>query len=191
MQTAIIEAEQPGSYQNWGKFMVMRFDRLEWQRKSRVSDTGWPLLREIGWGPYHIIVFDLQTCEGAGFWPGGSAHHDLNKHAIHVCVLFEAFLEWLYKQDLSDFSALPEHVEIECEFGIYGYRRPGIDLVGLTEIAEMRGFTKSRALQLTKDPDFPEPACELAMGRAWHRVEVELFFQRRYPAERTATDVAA
>lgn len=126
MQTKIVEAEQPGSGQNWGKFLVMRPDD-EWRRTSAISGATWPLLREIGWGPDHIIVFDLQTCEGAAFSPGGLARADLNKHRIHVCVLFEAFLEWLYKQDLADLTALPDRVEVDAEFALAGYRRPGQD----------------------------------------------------------------
>lgn len=53
-------------------------------------------------------------------------------------------------------------------------------LVGLTEIAEARGFSKQRALQLSKDPDFPAPIAVLAMGSVWFADDVESFFRRRY-----------
>lgn len=198
MQTKIIEAVQPGTPQNWGKFMLMR-PGVEWQRRSAVSDLtvnpallamlGWEpehihyrsLLAAIGWGPRHVIVFDLQTCEGAAFLPGGRAKADLDKHRIHVCPLFEPFLEWLYQQDLTELAKLPDSVEIEAEFEMAGYRRLGLDLVGLTEIGQMRGFSKSRAGQLSMDPDFPAPAIVLAMGPAWYRHEIKEFFVRRYP----------
>lgn len=128
METKIVEAEQgDGQQLNWGKFLVMRPD-TEWDRRSPVSGLPVPLLAEIGWGPHHVIVFDLQTCEGAAFRPGGSARADLNKHRIHVCVLFEAFLEWLYGQPLDDLSALPDRVELgDVPFAMFGYRRPGAD----------------------------------------------------------------
>ncbi|MEV6401184.1 hypothetical protein AB0M39_41495 [Streptomyces sp. NPDC051907] len=126
MKTRIIEAKQTGDPANWGKFMVMRPDE-EWARRSAIDDNPYgPLLRQCGWGPKHIIVFDLQTCEGAAFRPGGFAKADLNKHRIHVCVLFEAFLTWLYVQDLSDLDRLPDVVELDgVPFELYGYRRPG------------------------------------------------------------------
>ena len=60
----------------------------------------------------HLVVLDLQTGEGAIFMPGGLAAADLDKHGIWVCPLFEPFLAWLYKQDLSDLDALPAVVEI-------------------------------------------------------------------------------
>lgn len=195
MQTKIIEAEQPGDdlFRNWGKFVVMRFDDTEWERQSLVSPLeetpmmralgmGTSLLSQRGWGRDHIIVFDIETCEGAGFAPRGSAHHDLIKHCVWVCPLFEPFLKWLYEQDLTDLDALPDIVQVEAEFDLAGYRRPGIDLVGLTEIAKDRGFSKQRALQFSKQRGFPEPAVELAMGRAWHRIEVDRFFRERYLA---------
>jgi len=203
MQTKIIEAVQPGVPQNWGKFMVMHPD-VEWKRSAAtpgceveaapeiLAMLGWEpehiadrsLLAQIGWGLNHIIVFDLQTQEGAAFFPGGDASHDLSKHRIWVCPLFEPFLIWLYEQDLDELSALPDSVEVEAEFELAGYRREGIeipDFVGLAEIGEMRGFSRQRANQLSKESGFPEPALVLAMGPAWRRGEVEEFFKQRYP----------
>ena len=66
------------------------------------------LLARCGWGPGFVWVLDLQTGEGAFFLPGGNARADLMRHQIHVCVLYEAFLEWLYQQDLTALSALPD-----------------------------------------------------------------------------------
>jgi hypothetical protein len=110
--------------QNWGKFLVMRPEE-EWEYKS-VLQPDFRLLSHIGWAPNHIIVFDLQTCEGAAFRPGGYAKADLNKHRIWVCPMFEPFLEWLYKQEVSDLDALPAHVDLpDAEFQMSGYRRPG------------------------------------------------------------------
>jgi hypothetical protein len=81
----------------------------------------------IGWDSRHIIVFDLQTCEGAAFRPGGNAHYDLDKHQIWVRPLFEPFLEWLYKQpQLNDLTALPDCIDLaDAPFAMAGYRRNG------------------------------------------------------------------
>lgn len=122
MQTKFIEATQP-THQNCGKFMLGRFDHDEWQRRSEIGGGG--MLHERGWSEHHILVLDLQTGEGAMFYPGGLAKSDLEKHQIWVCPMFEPFLEWLYKQDLSDLNALPAQVEIEAPFSMRGYRRPG------------------------------------------------------------------
>jgi hypothetical protein len=124
MQTKIIEAT---NRINWGKFLLGRFDS-EWERQSEVD--GRPLLRSLGWSPAapHLWVLDLQTGEGAYFQaaPYGHAKHDLNKHRIWVCPLFEPFLTWVYVQDLTDLDKLPSMVELPgAESAIYGYRRPG------------------------------------------------------------------
>jgi len=124
MKTKIIEATNGPL--NWGKFMVSRFDH-EWQVASSV-DTRFksPLLQKIGWDRSMIWVADLQTMEAAAFSPGAVARSDLNKHQIWVCPLFEPFLEWLYEQDLSDLSALPDLVDLpSAPFNLRGYRRPG------------------------------------------------------------------
>jgi len=115
---------------NWGKFMLARFDAQEWNRRSPVSESAQPLLREIGWSPAHLWVLDLQTGEGALFRPGGLARADLNKHKIWVCPLYEPFLTWLYTQDTADLSLLPETVELpKADSAIWGYRRPGSEPV--------------------------------------------------------------
>lgn len=126
MQTIFIEATNvDGGGVNWGKFMLARFDVEEWKRQSKIG--GRPMLSERGWTPEHLLVVDLQTGEGAIFAPHGIASCDLNeKHKIWVCPLFEPFLEWLYRQDLSDISKLPGIVKLpKAASALYGYRRPG------------------------------------------------------------------
>ena len=129
MTPKIIEATNHPNGINWGKFLVARFDQNEWTKRSDISKT--PLLRSLGWSEEHLWVLDLQTGEGALFWPGGSAHHDLNKHQIWVCPLFEPFLTWLYQQDLTDLNKLPDIVVLrDAPSALAGYRRPGPGKVG-------------------------------------------------------------
>lgn len=47
-----------------------------------------------------------------------------------------------------------------------------MDLVGLTEIAEMLGVSPQRVDQLAATEAFPEPVAELAAGRVWKRADV-------------------
>lgn len=149
MITKLIEATTKPRYEgdnarNWGKFMVARFD-AEWRRGSEVSELNAPLLGQIGWTPDHIVVFDLQTGEGAIFRPGGYAVADLDKHMMWVCPLFQPFLEWVYKQDLTDLSKLPNCIELPAEFEFFGYRRGGPTGDGHPEYY---------------DPSFPERTCD-------------------------------
>lgn len=125
MKTKIIEATQGVGGPNHGKFLIAHLD-MEWERKSAATGPGRPLLARIGWAPGHIIVFDLQTCEGAAFRPGGIPSADIEKHRIWVCPLFEPLLKWLYEQDLSDLDRLPDSVELRgAPFALRGYRRSG------------------------------------------------------------------
>ncbi len=48
-----------------------------------------------------------------------------------------------------------------------------VDLVGLTEIAELLGVSRQRVDQLAQGDDFPEPVSVLAAGRVWKRADVE------------------
>jgi hypothetical protein len=126
MKTKIIEATNGPL--NWGKFLLGRFD-VEWDVVSAVDVKSIsPLLRTIGTSPHTLWVFDLQTCEGAGFYahPGGVASADLQKHKIWVCPLFEPFLSWLYRQDLRNLDTLPVLVDLDAPFEMRGYRRPGM-----------------------------------------------------------------
>lgn len=48
-----------------------------------------------------------------------------------------------------------------------------LDLVGISEIAEMLGVTRQRVDKLSRtDPAFPEPVAEIRAGRIWLRAEV-------------------
>lgn len=124
MLTKVIEAAHPFPG-NHGKFLLARPDS-EWERRSAVEGGAVPLLHRVGWGVHHLWVLDLQTGEGACFRPGGSAKADLDKHRIWVCPLFEPFLVWLYRQDLTDLDALPDLVELpDAPFAFQGYRRDG------------------------------------------------------------------
>lgn len=123
MITKIIEAtNHAAGGLNWGKFLVGRFDH-EWEYQSQI-DAGRRLLPTVGWSSSTIMVFDLQTGEGGLFSPGGLASADLDKHRIWVCPMFEPFLTWLYKQDLTDLQALPAMVQItNPDSSLWGYRR--------------------------------------------------------------------
>lgn len=123
METVFIEATHGPQGFNHGKFMVGRFTPDEWARRSVVD--GRMLAGTGGWTPEHVLVLDLQTGEGAIFRPGGKASYDLgHKHQIWVCLLYEAFLEWLYQQDLTDLQKLPALVELpDAPAGLHGYRR--------------------------------------------------------------------
>lgn len=125
MKTRFIEATNvEAGGMNWGKFMLARFDEEEWTRRSAVDQR--IQLHARGWTPEHILVMDLQTGEAAMLLPGGSAYHDLEKHAVWVCPLFEPFLRWLYKQDVRDFDKLPALVQIDDPASaLSGYRREG------------------------------------------------------------------
>jgi hypothetical protein len=128
METKFIEAgnRQANDREfNWGKFMVAKFTDEEWLRFSEIGHQSYPLLYQVGWERHHVIVFDLQTCEGAGFRPGGYAKADLDKHRIWVCPLYEPFLAWLYKQKLDNLSALPNVVDLDAPGEYSGYRRSG------------------------------------------------------------------
>jgi hypothetical protein len=126
MKTKFIEAtnaEHGGI--NWGKFLLARFEQAEWDRPSMVDNR--PQLRSRGWTPDHLLVLDLQTGEGALFYPNGCAKADLDKHAVWVCPMFEPFLIWLWTQSVRDLDALPALVHLDAPSASHGYRRPGPD----------------------------------------------------------------
>lgn len=124
MLTKIIEAT---NRVNWGKFLIGRFSEEEWARRCQMdgSNPKRSLLSEIGWDHSNIWVLDLQTGEGACYRPGGLAKADLEKHKIWVCPLYESFLTWLYKQDITNLETLPDVIDLEAESSLYGYRRSG------------------------------------------------------------------
>jgi hypothetical protein len=128
MRTHIIEATN--GMLNWGKFILMIPD-TEWERTAATPgcDSQTSLLAQRGWNrDKDIIVFDLQTCEGAAFSLGGSASRDLEKHRIWVCPLFEPFLTWLYGEPRDKVMALdlPTWVDLpKAAFAFSGHRRSG------------------------------------------------------------------
>src|SRR5688500_5060264 len=99
METKFVEVTN--GEQNWGKFLLLRFD-TEWEYLSALPcfDEGPELvtgrrprlLSSIGWSRDQVWVLDLQTCEGVAVSPGGSAAADLEKHRVWVCPMFEPFL---------------------------------------------------------------------------------------------------
>lgn len=130
MITKVIEVTN--KKMNWGKFLLIRFDE-EWQSWKSQIDSGGFLLRALGWNKDYLWVLDLQTGEGAFFCPSptGLPSHDLDKHKIWVCPLYEPFLGWLYQQDLTDLGKLPAVLDLEdAPFDFRGYRRNGPDPAG-------------------------------------------------------------
>lgn len=124
MRSKIVETTQRSHF-NWGKFLVCEFTEEEWGYRSRVDETT-TLMRACGWRPGILLVVDLQTGEGAVFTPGGSAHADLEKRRVWVCVMFEDFLKYLYGQPQPlELDALPDLVYLDTPGDLYGYRRPG------------------------------------------------------------------
>lgn len=126
MKTKIVEVTN-GPH-NWGKFLLGVFDETEMKTQSIVSPLARPLLRQIGWGDNHILVLDLQTGEGAVFTPNphSSAKHDLDKHKVWVCPMFEPFLAWFYANKPASLDDLPAHVDLpDAPFSMAGYRREG------------------------------------------------------------------
>lgn len=129
--------EVTNGLQNWGKFMVAKWDESDWERPSAVgsqvvSGLGAGLLHLIGENRRCVWVIDLQTGEGARFLPGGYAGADLTKHKIWVCPMFEPFLEWFYAhpEHHEDPTTLPAHVDLEdAPFEMSGHRRPGAESI--------------------------------------------------------------
>jgi hypothetical protein len=127
--------------QNWGKFLLMRFDS-EWSARSVID--GAPLIASRGWGPEHLWMLDLQTGEGGCFRVGGSAKYDLDKHRIWVCPMFEPFLAWLYANLRGPLADLPRHVDLPgAEFMLSGHRRLGPSVVSAIE--ELKELQKTVA----------------------------------------------
>ena len=57
-------------------------------------------------------------------------------------------------------------------------------LVGISEIAQMLGVSRQRAVQLVMTyPDFPPPTATLAAGRIWERTAVQAWITK-HPARR-------
>lgn len=167
--------------------MLGRFTPEQWEYRSAVCEEGGfgpaPLLAGRGWVQDHLLVFDLQTGEGAMFLPRPDRNpsYELNqKHQIWVCPLFEPFLHWLYKQDLSDLTALPRSVDLpDAEFAFSGHRRKGpaqitpslaSALVGVLGLAENH--------QMWTDPLSQTPQMKDFTGRTYEAIqEVRAFLK--------------
>ena len=54
-----------------------------------------------------------------------------------------------------------------------------LDLVGISEIAEMFGVSRQRASTMAKEDDAPAPAQRLQAGPVWHRSDWQLILDRR------------
>jgi hypothetical protein len=52
-----------------------------------------------------------------------------------------------------------------------------LQLVGVTEVAEILGVSRQRASELRKRPGFPTPVAELASGPVWTRPLLDLFVE--------------
>lgn len=55
----------------------------------------------------------------------------------------------------------------------------GLQLVGVSEAAEILEVSKQRVNQLTHTAAFPAPIAQLAATKVWHRSDVEAFAEQR------------
>lgn len=53
-----------------------------------------------------------------------------------------------------------------------------MNLIGIHEIAQSLGVTRTRADQLSRQRDFPKPLAELKMGRVWRLSDFEKWKER-------------
>jgi predicted DNA-binding transcriptional regulator AlpA len=60
-------------------------------------------------------------------------------------------------------------------------RRKGPDLVGLAEVAEMLGSSRTQAKRWTRRPDFPEPLARLRATPVWLADDVKAWAKQRKP----------
>ncbi len=139
MDLKFVEAGHPpdehGIGGNWGKFAVGRWTTDELREPTRFPGCeGQKIVNLSGWGRDHIWVFDLQTGEAARFHTNNpipvDVPHQLRKHKIWVCPMFEPFLVWLWGHitaaGFNWWEALPRTVELpDAPFDFAGYRRPG------------------------------------------------------------------
>jgi hypothetical protein len=132
MKVKFIEANSNNA--NWGKFMVCQYEPQERGYISPIAEDN--LLRNCAATREEgVWVMDLATGEGAFFNPSrGNAKYHLNeKHKILVCILYEAFLIWLYEQDLTDIDLLPAVIDVNVPFAFFVNRRLGKDIEGNIE----------------------------------------------------------
>ena len=53
-----------------------------------------------------------------------------------------------------------------------------IQLVGPAELTRLLGVSRTRLVQLSSRPDFPEPVAELVMGKVWALSDVQAWAGR-------------
>lgn len=54
-----------------------------------------------------------------------------------------------------------------------------LDLVGISEIAEMLQVTRQRVDRISRtDPSFPKPVAEIHAGRIWDRADIRVWASR-------------
>lgn len=54
-----------------------------------------------------------------------------------------------------------------------------MNLVGITEVAEMLGVSRQRASQLSESKTFPKPLGRIKAGPVWQRATVERWKEKR------------
>ncbi len=115
MKTKIIEVQHESRFY-WGKFLIGVFSK-EWDRQSIIDPQEKTLLRQLGWGPDHILIIDLSVGHGMVFKFGGSPVYDVLKKGIYVCPMFTPFLVWAYEniRHDTDFDELPDAIELKDE----------------------------------------------------------------------------
>ncbi len=137
MDTKFIEAGNGG---NWGKFLIGRYDGRELVTRAQLPGCEIeprPLVSLRGPGQDLIWVLDLATGEGAAYNISHVRAFDAprllhEKHRIHVCLLYEPLLTWLFEFIDQHFDTwwdtLPPYVIFDAPGGLYGYRRAGATL---------------------------------------------------------------
>jgi hypothetical protein len=93
--------------------------------------------------------------------------HDEHAAAVRLACVVKQIDQWM---------ASGERIPSEWREGRY--------LVMVAEIAKRTGRSRQRAHVLTRHPEFPAPAAELAAGKVWCWHEVQEFLSRDRPPGR-------
>lgn len=59
-----------------------------------------------------------------------------------------------------------------------------LDLMGAAEIGRLLGLSRQRVQQLTRTPEFPEPAAVLDMGKVWLGPDIRRWAAKHRPSRR-------
>lgn len=148
--------------QNWGKFAVLKFDDDEWKELSAVDQR--PLLAGRGWGRDHVMVVDLQTGEGAFFFPGGIHWSDMDKHQIWVCPMYEHALRTICDGEHDPMKTPPLLDFPDAPFEYAGYRRGGPRQHALEMAA--RSVSEAWDRYIGTDDEHPGDDDPVAVGEA-------------------------